>query len=123
MSVANLCLAQGEYVGSVVPMGSRRSIVDIPAPFTPRFKTRLERSVTQALVNPTRALPTLRRAIITATTELRLNSFTDDQIHALLLQLVEDVARSHSLDSTSIVSGHARWEELAARVVTWTRLA
>ena len=104
-------------------MGTRRYGLEIAAPLTPRFKTRLERAVTQALVNPTRSLPTLRRAIIAATRELRQHDFDDERIRALFAQLIEDVARSRALDSTSIVSGHPRWVDLAARVGDWTRLA
>lgn len=107
----------------VVPMGTRRYALEISAPLTPRFKTRLERAVTQALVNPTRSLPTLRRAIIAATQELRRHDFDDDRIRALFARLVEDVARSRAFDSTSIVSGHPRWVDLTTRVNDWTRLA
>jgi hypothetical protein len=107
----------------VVPMGTRRYALEIAAPLTPRFKTRLERAVTQALVNPTRSLPTLRRAIIAATQELRRHDFDDDHIRAVFSQLVEDVARSRAFDSTSIVSGHPRWVDLTTRVNDWTRLA
>jgi hypothetical protein len=106
--------------GSVIPMGSRRYGLEIAAPFTARLKTRLERAVTQAIRNPSRAMPTLRRAVISATTELRLNAFSDAEIRSLFTRLVEDVARARSLDSTSIVSGQPRWKELTARVLTWT---
>jgi hypothetical protein len=107
----------------VVPMGIRRYALQIEAPLTPRFKTRLERAVTQALVNPTRSLPTLRRAVIAATHELRHHGFDDDRIRALFARLVEDVARARALDSTSIVSGQPRWVELMTRVNEWTQLA
>ena len=104
-------------------MGNRRYALEIAAPLTPRFKTRLERAVTQALVNPTRSLPTLRRAVIAATEELRRHGFDDDRIRALFGRLVEDVARTRALDATSIVSGQPRWVELTARVFAWTELA
>ena len=74
----------------VVPMGTRRYALEIAAPLAPRFKTRLERAVTQALVNPTRSLPTLRRAIIAATKELRHHDFDDERIRALFAQLIEE---------------------------------
>jgi hypothetical protein len=108
---------------SVVPMGTRRYALEIAAPLSPRFKTRLERAVTQALLNPTRSLPTLRRAVIAATTELRTHGFDDSRIQDLFARLIEDVARSRALDATSIVSGHPRWLDLTAKVVDWTRLA
>src|SRR5579884_3054967 len=75
-------------------MQTRRRAVDIAAPFNTRFKTRLERAVTQAIMNPSRALPTLRRAVIAATRELRCQGFDDERIHALFERLVEDVARA-----------------------------
>lgn len=103
-------------------MGTRRYVLEIAAPLPPRFKTRLERAVTQALVNPTRSLPTLRRAIIAATKELRLHGFDDDRIRGVFAQLIEDVARVRAFDSTSIVSGHPRWVDLTARVNGWTEL-
>ena len=104
----------------VVPMGSRRYSLQIAAPFNARLKTRLERAVTHAILNPSRALPTLRRAIISATAELRVHEFTDDQIRAVFSRLVEDVARDRSLDTTSIISGQPRWMDLRAKVLTWT---
>lgn len=107
----------------VIPMGTRRYALEIAAPLTPRFKTRLERAVTQALVNPTRSLPTLRRAVIAATQELRHHDFDDDRIRALFARLIEDVARTRALDSTSIVSRHPRWVDLTERVNDWTKLA
>jgi hypothetical protein len=107
----------------VVPMGNRRYALEIAAPLTPRFKTRLERAVTQALVNPTRSLPTLRRAVIAATAELRRHEFDDVRIRELFGRLIEDVARSRALDATSIVSGQPRWVELTSRVNDWTLLA
>lgn len=107
----------------VVPMGTRRYSLEISAPLTPRFKTRLERAVTQALVNPTRSLPTLRRAVIAATHELRRHDFDDKRIQALFARLIEDVARTRAFDSTSIVSGQPRWFDLTTRVNEWTQLA
>ena len=104
-------------------MGTRRYAIDIAAPLTPRFKTRLERAVTHALVNPTRALPTLRRAIIAATAELRRQDFSDDDIRNVFSQLIEDVARARAFDTTSIVSGHPRWVDLTVRVAGWMAIA
>jgi hypothetical protein len=104
----------------VVPMGVRRYALEIAAPLTPRFKTRLERAVTHALLNPTRSLPTLRRAVIAATKELRHHGFDDERIRALFARLIEDVARTNALDGTSIVSGHPRWLDLTMRVNGWT---
>jgi len=101
-------------------MATRRHAVDIAAPFNARFKTRLERAVTQAIVNPSRALPTLRRAVMAATRELRELDYDESQIHALFARLVEDVARDRSLDATSIVSGRPRWQELSIKVIAWT---
>lgn len=103
-------------------MGTRRYGLEIEAPLAPRFKTRLERAVTQALVNPTRSLPTLRRAVIAATKELRQHGFHDERIRGLFAQLIEDVARARAFDSTSIVSGHPRWVDLTTRVNGWTEL-
>jgi hypothetical protein len=104
-------------------MGTRRYSLEIAAPFSPRLKTRLERAVTQAILNQSRALPTLRRAVLSATAELRDNGFTEEQIRALFAQLIEDVARLRSLDTTSIVSGQPRWMELSAKVLSWTETA
>ena len=104
----------------VVSMGTRRYALEIQAPLTPRFKMRLERAVTHAITNPTRALPTLRRAVMAVMAELRVQNFSDDQIRALLAQLIEDVARARALDATSIVSGHPRWMDLITRVMAWT---
>ena len=101
-------------------MATRRRAVEIAAPFNARFKTRLERAVTQAIMNPSRALPTLRRAVIAATRELRRLGYDDEQIHTLFSRLVEDVARERALDATSIVSGRPRWQELASKVIAWT---
>src|SRR3954471_8391227 len=101
-------------------MGTRRYGLEIEAPLSPRFKMRLERAVTHAIQNPTRALPTLRRAVISASAELRAAAFTDEQIQNLFARLIEDVARTRSLDTTSIVSGQPRWMELTTRVMVWT---
>jgi hypothetical protein len=102
-----------------VAMGSRRYCIDIDAPFNARLKTRLERAVTHAIVNPSRAPPTLRRAIMAATRELRVAGFDDAQIHTIFTTLVEDVARDRAFDGWSVVSGQPRWMELCARVVAW----
>lgn len=103
-------------------MGTRRYDLEIAAPLTPRFKARLERAVTQAMLNPTRSLPTLRRAVIATTTELRRHEFDDGRIHALFARLIEDVARTRSLDTTSIVSGQPRWADLTDRLNGWIAL-
>ena len=104
-------------------MGSRRYCIDIPAPFNPRLKTRLERAVTHAIANPSRALPTLRHAVITATHELRRHGYDDERIHAVFSTLIEDVACMRSFDSWSVVSGQPRWKELCTRVAAWTNEA
>jgi hypothetical protein len=100
-------------------MGSRRYCIEIAAPFSARLKTRLERAVTHAMANPSRALPTLRRAVIAATQELRQHDYDDARIHTLFTTLIEDVAQLRSFDSWSIVSGQPRWKELCARVGVW----
>lgn len=104
-------------------MGTRQYALEIAAPLSPRFKMRLERAVTHAIRTPTRALPTLRRAILSATAELRVQGFSDEQIQSLFATLIEDVARARALDATSIVSGHPRWLDLTARVASWTNAA
>ena len=106
-----------------VAMGSRRYCIEIPAPFNPRLKTRLERAVTHAIANPSRALPTLRRAVIAATRELRRHDYDHARIHAVFTTLIEDVARVRSFDGWSVVSGQPRWKELCGRVVAWSEEA
>jgi hypothetical protein len=101
-------------------MGTRRYALEITAPLTRRFKMRLERAVTHAILNPTRALPTLRRAVLSATAQLRAQGVRDEEIRAIFTRLIEDVARDKAIDATSIVSGHPRWFDLAARVLVWT---
>lgn len=101
-------------------MISRRDTVDIAVPFNPRLKTRLERAIAQAVHSPTRAMPTLRRAVLVATAELRAQGFDDDRISTLLGQLVEEVVRARALDTRSIVSGQPRWIEVRAKVEQWT---
>jgi hypothetical protein len=101
-------------------MATRLYVLDIPAPISPRLKARLERAAAQAIRQPSRALPTLRRAIVSATNELRLLGYDDDRIRDLFARLIEDVARARALDTTSIVSGHPRWLDLTARVLSWT---
>jgi hypothetical protein len=100
-------------------MVAHRFDIEIAAPFSTRLKTRLERAVAQAILNPSRALPTLRRAVGSATVELRRQQFTDAQIEALFTHLIEDVARARSLDSMSVVSQRPRWEDLTTKVVGW----
>jgi hypothetical protein len=97
----------------------RYAAFDIPAPFNTRLKTRLERAVAQAIVNPSRALPTLRRAVLVASDELRQHQFGDEEIRNLFSQLIEDVVRSRALDTRSIVSGQPRWMDVREKVITW----
>jgi hypothetical protein len=104
-------------------MGTRRYALEIRAPLNPRLKARLERAAAQAIRQPSRALPTLRRAIVSATNELRVLGYSDDRIREVFAQLIEDVARARALDTTSIVSGHPRWLDLTARVLSWTETA
>lgn len=101
-------------------MGTRRYALEIEAPLTRRFKMRLERAVTHAILNPTRALPTLRRAVLAASAQLRAQGLSDEEIREVFARLVEDVARDKAIDATSIVSGHPRWFDLTARVLVWT---
>ncbi len=101
-------------------MGTRRYALEIAAPLTRRFKMRLERAVTHAILNPTRALPTLRRAVLSATAQLRAQGLRDEEIREVFTRLIEDVAREKAIDATSIVSGHPRWFDLTARVLVWT---
>jgi len=100
-------------------MGARRFTIAIDAPLTPRFKTRLEKAVTGALREPTRSVPTLRRAVVAATSQLRACGFDDERIRLVFARLIEDVARSTTFDATSIVTGESRSEVLARRVGTW----
>jgi len=101
-------------------MTSRRDTVAIAVPFNPRLKTRLERAIAQAVHSPTRAMPTLRRAVLVATAELRAKGFEDGRISTLLGQLVEEVVRARDLDTRSIVSGQPRWIEVRSKVEQWT---
>src|SRR5689334_1946715 len=54
--------------------------VAIAVPVSPRLKMRLQRAVVQGIMKPTGALPTLRRAVITASDELRHAGYTDASI-------------------------------------------
>lgn len=107
-------------MSEIVSMGTRRYALEIEAPLTRRFKMRLERAVTHAILNPTRALPTLRRAVLAATAQLRAQGLSDEDVRELFTRLIEDVARDKAIDATSIVSGHPRWFDLTARVLVWT---
>lgn len=100
----------------------RYAALDIPAPFNTRLKTRLERAVAQAIVTPSRAMPTLRRAVLVASGELRRHEFADDEIRELFARLIEDVVRARALDTRSIVSGQPRWVEVRDKVITWATL-
>ena len=97
----------------------RYAALDIPAPFNTRLKTRLERAVAQAIVTPSRAMPTLRRAVLVASGELRRHQFADDEIRDLFSRLIEDVVRARALDTRSIVSGQPRWMEVRDKVISW----
>ena len=112
-----------EYIGTNGSLLSRRRVSRIDAPLSARMQARLERAAAQAIRQPSRALPTLRRAIVTAATELRLLGYGNDRIREIFSQLIEDVARSRSLDTRSIISGHPRWVDLTARVLSWTEIA
>lgn len=103
----------------IIPIGARRFTIPIDAPLTPRFKTRLEKAVTVALRDPTRAIPTLRRAVMAATRLLRCQGLDDEHIRIVFARLIEDVARKSTFDATSIVTGERRSETLAKRVDTW----
>lgn len=96
-------------------------VVEIAAPFTARLKTRLDRAVAQAVLSPTRAMPTLRRAVLVAAAELRQRGLAQDEITALFYRLVEDVVRLRGLDTRSIVSGQPRWAQVRTRVAEWCR--
>ena len=101
-------------------MISHRDTADITVPFNPRLRTRLERAIAQAVHSPTRAMPTLRRAVLVATAELRAQGFEDERISVLLGRLVEEVVRARALDTRSIVSGQPRWIEVRSKVEQWT---
>jgi len=94
-------------------------MIEIMAPLAPRTKVRLVRAVARALTQPSRALPTLRGTILGAAAELRLCSFTNERIHAIFATVIEDVARAHAFDATSLLSGKPRWIELSLRVNEW----
>jgi hypothetical protein len=104
-------------------MGTRRYATEIPAPLSPRMKVRLQRAVAQALINPVRGTPTMRRTVLVATSELRTGGFTDQQIATLFANLIEEVAYVRCVHSTSLVSGLPRWTELVDRIHEWTDLA
>jgi hypothetical protein len=112
-----------EHIGTNGSLLSRRRVSNIDAPLSTRMQARLERAAAQAIRQPSRALPTLRRAIVSATTELRALGYNDERIRTIFSQLIEDVARARSLDATSIISGHPRWVDLTVRVLSWTEIA
>jgi hypothetical protein len=80
---------------------------------------RLQRAVVQGIMKPTGALPTLRRAVITASDELRHAGYTDASIGDALEMFVEEVVRTYALDARSVVSGRPRWEDVRERIAEW----
>jgi hypothetical protein len=93
--------------------------VQTTAPFTPRLQARLQRAIANGIANPTRTLPTLRRAVLVASAELRRQGYEDEQIVPLFARFVEDVVRTCALDARSVVSGQPRWIDVRDRVIEW----
>jgi hypothetical protein len=93
--------------------------VVIAAPLSPRLKMRLQRAIIQGILKPTGALPTLRRAVLTAADDLRHAGYTNDRIASALERFVEDVVRTYTLEARSVVSGRPRWEEVRERIIEW----
>ena len=85
----------------------------------PRVKVRLQRAITQTLLNPTRGAPTLRRTVVMVAKELRRCGFSEERIRTLFARVIEDVACVRSLHRTSLMSGQPRWAEVFARVDSW----
>ncbi len=94
--------------------------VVISVPISPRLKTRLQRAIIQGIHKPTGALPTLRRAVVAATAELRRAGYADASIANALERFVEEVVRTYALDERSVVSGRPRWEDVRDRIVDWS---
>src|SRR5690242_388561 len=94
--------------------------VVIAVPVSPRLKSRLQRAIVQGIHKPTGALPTLRRAVVAVTGELRRAGYPDASIASALEQFVEEVVRTYALDERSVVSGRPRWEEIRDRIVDWS---
>lgn len=97
----------------------RYSDVAIAVPVSPRLKMRLQRAVIQGILKPTGALPTLRRAVVAASDELRGAGYNDASIGSALELFVEEVVRTCALDERSVVSGRPRWEDVRDRIVEW----
>jgi len=93
--------------------------VIIGVPVSPRLKMRLQRAIIQGILKPTGALPTLRRAAVATSDELRAAGYTDARIGGVLEAFVEEVVRTYALDERSVVSGRPRWEEVRERIVEW----
>jgi hypothetical protein len=100
----------------------RYNDVVITVPVSPRIKMRLQRAIVHGIVKPTGALPTLRRAVIAAATELRDAGYADATIGDALELFVEEVVRTYALDARSVVSGRPRWEEVRERIVEWAMI-
>jgi hypothetical protein len=103
-------------------IGLRRHARDVDLPLDTRLKGRLGRAITNALVNPGRCGPTLRRTIRIVSSALRAQGFTEEGITARLCLLVHVVALNDGIDATSVVTGKPRWQELAERVSEWVTL-
>ncbi len=97
----------------------RYNEVVMAMPISPRLKARLQRAVVQGILKPTGALPTLRRAVVAASTELRHAGYSDARIGGAFESFVEEVVRTYVLDERSVVSGRPRWEEVRERIVEW----
>jgi len=91
----------------------------IAVPVSPRLKMRLQRAIIHGILKPTGALPTLRRAVVATSNELRSAGYTDANISRALEVFVEEVVRTYALDERSVVSGRPRWEEVRERIVEW----
>ena len=101
----------------------RYNDVAIAVPMSPRLKMRLQRAIVQGILKPTGALPTLRRAVVAASDELRGAGYTDASIGGALKSFVEEVVRTYALDERSVVSGRPRWEEVRERIVEWAMMS
>jgi len=104
---------------SHMPIGERRHARHVDLPIDGRLKTRLGRAITNSLIKPSSALPTLRHAVQSASVALRAQGFTDATIAAKLALLIQSLALEGGLDADSIVSGKPRWQELSERVAEW----
>jgi len=100
-------------------LGLRRYGRIVALPLSPRLKVRLGRAIVNALTNPQRCLPTLRRTTLVVVQTLRSQSPADDAITAQLRCLVEEIALSRGLSVASLLSGRPRWVDLADQVASW----